>query len=67
MTLCVSNLIDVELLNQVQISAFPPQMSLGHCLHALLLQTIHHIVKRVLIRQCCKRLQKEKENEVIKV
>lgn len=57
---CVSNLIDVELLNQVQISAFSTQVSLGHRLHALFLQTIHHIIEGILVRQCCKRLQKQK-------
>lgn len=41
----VSNLIDVELLNQVQISAFAPQVSLGNCLYTLLLQTVHHIIE----------------------
>lgn len=45
MTLCVTDLIDVELLNQVQIRAFPPQVSFGHCLNALFLQTVHHIVE----------------------
>lgn len=56
----VSNLIDVELLNQVKISALSTQVSLGHCLHALFLQAIYHIIEGILVRQGCKCLQKEK-------
>lgn len=55
-----SNLINVELLNQVQISAFSPQMPLGHRLHALFLQTVHHIIERILVRQCCESLDKKR-------
>lgn len=44
-----ANLIDVELLNQIQIGAFPIQVSLSYCLHSLLLQTVHHVVEGVLV------------------
>lgn len=54
-----SNLINVELLNQIQISAFSTQMPLRHRLHALLLQAVHHIIERILVRQRCKSLGKE--------
>lgn len=54
-----SNLINVELLNQIQISAFSTQMPLRHRLHALLLQAVHHIIERILVRQCCKSLEKK--------
>lgn len=43
--LSVSDLIYIKLLDQVKIGSFPPQMSFGNGLHALLLQTIHHIIK----------------------
>lgn len=58
--LSVSDLIYIKLLDQVKIGSFPPQMSLGNGLHALLLQTIHHIIKWILVGQCCKSLQKER-------
>lgn len=57
----LTNLIDVELLNQVQISAFSPQVFLGHGLHALFLQAIHHIIEGILVRQCCKSLHKDQQ------
>lgn len=63
-TLCLPNLIDVELLNQVQIGALPPQVSLGHCLHALFLQTVHHIIEWILVRQRCKRLYKKERRQI---
>lgn len=57
----VADLIDVELLHQVEIGAFPTQMSLGHCFHALFFQTVHHVIERILVWQGCKRLQKKKK------
>lgn len=54
-----SNLINVELLNQIQISAFSPQMPLRHRLHALLLQDVHHIIEGILVWQRCKSLGKK--------
>lgn len=54
-----SNLINVELLNQIQIGAFSTQMPLRHRLHALLLQAVHHIIERILVWQCCESLQKK--------
>lgn len=35
-----SNLINVELLHQIQVSAFPAQVSLGYCFYALFLETV---------------------------
>lgn len=46
----VADLVDVELLDQVQIGAFPTQMSLGHRFHALFFQTVHHVIERILVR-----------------
>lgn len=54
------HLINVELLDQIQISALSPQMPLGHRLHALFLQAVHHIIERILVWQCCKSLGKRK-------
>lgn len=58
-----ADLIDVELLDQVEIGAFPTQMSLGHCFHALFFQTVHHVIERILVWQRCKRLQKKRKRE----
>ena len=46
-----SHLVDVELLHQIQVGALPAQVSAGHRIHSLLLQHVHHVVERVLIRQ----------------
>lgn len=45
----LADLVDVELLDQVQIGAFPTQMSLGHRFHALFFQTVHHVIERILV------------------
>lgn len=37
-------------------------MSLGHCLHALFLQTVHHVVEGILVRQCRQRLKEKTKN-----
>lgn len=34
-------------------------MPLSHRLHALLLQAVHHIIERILVRQCCKSLERK--------
>lgn len=38
-------LVDVELFYEVEVSALPAQVSLGHGFDALLLQTVHHVVE----------------------
>lgn len=52
----LSDLIDVELLQQVQVGSLAAQIALGHALHALLLQNIHHVIEGVLIGQRRQRL-----------
>lgn len=59
-------LIKVELLDQVQISASAAQVSLRHCLHALFLQTIHHVVKGILVWQRSKCLQQREKKKELK-
>lgn len=47
----LTDLIDVELLQQVQVGAPPVQVTFSDGFDALLLQTIHHVIKRILIRK----------------
>lgn len=51
------DLVDVELFHEVEVSAFPAQMSLGHGFDALLLQTVHHVVVGVLVWEACQSLK----------
>lgn len=52
----LSHLVYVQLLQEIQISSLTTQIPAGHRLHPLLLQNIHHIIERILIRQSRQRL-----------
>lgn len=51
------DLIDIELLYEVEVSALPAQVSLGHGFNALLLQTVYHVVVGVLVWEACQSLK----------
>lgn len=61
----LSHLVDVELLYEVQVGAFPAQMSLSQNFNPLLLQAVHHIIVGVLIREPSQSLKSEKTSELV--
>lgn len=52
-------LVDVELLHQVQVGSLSAQVPLAHGFDALLLQTVHHVVVGVLVRESCQSLERK--------